>query len=396
MRILCTALTTAVLAALFVFGAGCGKSSTKSEADAEPGAAPSEPAQPEPAEPERRPGSWAYSGDLPFGLDRPSMTLLDDGRVFVFGDSRERRGLLFDPKTETWTPTAPARFARPWHAASKLPDGRVLVTGGVNIDKDFYVLRTTEIFDPKAGPAGAWEQAEHLPSRRRGHTQTILKDGRVMAIGGDPGGFAAPVGRVDLFDPGTGKWTATGELVVGRYLHGASRLSDKDDRVLVVGGENKDGPLESGEICEPTKTRCERLTVIGKRSGPRVVGLNPLSAGVIVTGGLGKRTTSAQAFRYDALNGKVESAGAPAEKRVGHVSVALKDGRAWVAGGKGDVLLAETFDPQTGRWAPAGSAAESRIDGAAIVLENGGVLLAGGAKEDGKHVLGTQIWSPGE
>ena len=84
--------------------------------------------------------------------------------------------------------------ARAFHTATRLPDGRVLVTGGFNValggqfcpDGDCLRLSATdsiEIYDPRQGtfssPPGA---ALSVP--RALHTATLLPDGRVLVAGG--------------------------------------------------------------------------------------------------------------------------------------------------------------------------------------------------------------------
>ncbi|HEY6888159.1 MAG TPA: kelch repeat-containing protein, partial [Solirubrobacter sp.] len=60
-------------------------------------------------------------------------TLLLDGRVLVtggFGDAEGRSAELYDPATNTWTPTPNMSTPRVNATATRLLDGRVLVVGG--------------------------------------------------------------------------------------------------------------------------------------------------------------------------------------------------------------------------------------------------------------------------
>jgi hypothetical protein len=52
---------------------------------------------------------------------------------------------LFDPRTNTWQPTAPMNVARRNHRAALLPDGSVLVIGGSSAFGNKY-LTSCEIF----------------------------------------------------------------------------------------------------------------------------------------------------------------------------------------------------------------------------------------------------------
>ena len=52
---------------------------------------------------------------------------------------------LYNPATGTFTPTSSMHDARVGFAATRLPDGRVLVEGGVN---NTARVKTAEIYDP--------------------------------------------------------------------------------------------------------------------------------------------------------------------------------------------------------------------------------------------------------
>jgi hypothetical protein len=74
--------------------------------------------------------------------------------------------------------------SRKYHTASLLPDGRVLVAGGLE-QKDVSIpgktLSLTELYDPGTGkfsPNGS------MGEPRWGQTATLLDDGRVLIAGG--------------------------------------------------------------------------------------------------------------------------------------------------------------------------------------------------------------------
>src|SRR5689334_1794516 len=49
----------------------------------------------------------------------------------------------------SWVPTGNLGTARAYHTATLLPNGKVLVAGG--IDSSFTVLRSAELYDPATG-----------------------------------------------------------------------------------------------------------------------------------------------------------------------------------------------------------------------------------------------------
>jgi phosphatidylserine/phosphatidylglycerophosphate/cardiolipin synthase-like enzyme len=136
-------------------------------------------------------------------------TLLLDGRVLVTGgtttgdpsfDSAE----LYDPATGKFTVTGSMGAGRTFQEATILADGRVLVTGGDahgwNYGGPF--LASAEIYDPKTGtftPTGS--MAEALTN----HAATRLADGRVLITGGF--NLLLDVATAELWDPAAGKFT---------------------------------------------------------------------------------------------------------------------------------------------------------------------------------------------
>ena len=71
---------------------------------------------------------------------------------------------------------------------------------------------------------------------------TLLPNGKVLVAGGQTDGPS--LSSVELYDPATGTWTATGSLGTARFRHTATLLPS--GKVLVAGGENElDGFLSS-------------------------------------------------------------------------------------------------------------------------------------------------------
>jgi len=56
---------------------------------------------------------------------------------------------LYDPAAGIWTPTGTLNFARRGHTAAFLPNGRVLVVGGVVTNGTYLV--SAESYDPATG-----------------------------------------------------------------------------------------------------------------------------------------------------------------------------------------------------------------------------------------------------
>ena len=127
---------------------------------------------------------------------------------------------------------------RAGHTATLLPDGRILIAGGVHGQsafgqKDFGiyggVLDSAEIFDPTTGETscvnGTRKKGSCKPAMvnsRAGHTATLIAAGKyagdVLLAGGVGGktetvmGRGEPLKTAELFVPAKGKFVEAGEM----------------------------------------------------------------------------------------------------------------------------------------------------------------------------------------
>jgi len=130
---------------------------------------------------------------------------LADGRVLITGGSTTNAAGtatcdLYDPVTDTIAPAASMSTPRMGHGISLLPSGRVLVTGGF---QDFQnaatnwagrlatAQQTTELYDPTTN---TWTAGPAMASNRAGHGQLTLPDGRILLLAGVSGGTSISTG----------------------------------------------------------------------------------------------------------------------------------------------------------------------------------------------------------
>ncbi len=94
---------------------------------------------------------------------------------------------IYDPTSGATAFTGPVSHLRTGHTLTLLPDGRVLAAGGIDPgDPSEYsaeqnLIATTEIYDPATD---SWTLGPDLSEPRFEHTATLLPDGRVLLIGG--------------------------------------------------------------------------------------------------------------------------------------------------------------------------------------------------------------------
>jgi N-acetylneuraminic acid mutarotase len=155
--------------------------------------------------------------------------LLSNGKVLVAGgwdgNDYQATAELYDPDTGSWTITVSLSTARADHTATLLPNGQVLVAGGVN----GAPLDQVELYDPTTG---TWTVTDSLSTARFDHTATLLPNGQVLVAGGADGEFSD---QVELYDPASGTWSDADDLGTGHLYHTATLLLN--GKVLVAGGD---------------------------------------------------------------------------------------------------------------------------------------------------------------
>ncbi len=187
--------------------------------------------------------SFAATGSMGVARGRHAAAPLPDGRVLITGGLvpagvgpatiDDKTAEIFDPATGTFSPTGDMTVTRFNHTAIALNDGRVLVVGGNG-------RNSAEVYDPTAGTfsaVGDMEVAHGL-----GHRAVKLLDGRVLVVGGDSTINIQPSAVVEIFDPATNEFTRVADMSTERMLHFVL-LIETDGSVLVGGGLNDAGDL---------------------------------------------------------------------------------------------------------------------------------------------------------
>ena len=269
-------------------------------------------------------GTFAPTGSMNVARTAYTATLLADGRVLIAGGDTDQAPVgsaeLYDPSTGKFTVTGSLRTPRVWHTATLLTDGRVLIAGGTAVSEP---AEAAELYDPKTGTFTYTGVMNDL--RFEGSTATLLADGRVLIAGGrDAVTFGTTTDKAEIYDPATGKFTATGSMAHARSYHSATLL--RDGRVLVAGGQD---PAEL----------------------------------------------------FDPKTGTFSPTGSMVTPRTRHTATLLSDGRVLIAGGmefsslQTPLAAAELFDPMSGTFSSTGSMQAPCQEPYAALLLDGRVLI---------------------
>jgi WD40 repeat protein len=210
----------------------------------------------------------------------------------------------------------------------------VLVAGGFNRNTGSAVS-TAELYDPGTG---TWTAVGSLAQARVNQTATLLPNGKVLVSGGAPDNLQfTSLSSVEVYDPDAGIWTTDNPMSSARQAHTSTLLPD--GRVLVAGGFSVGYFTSSAEIYDLATRTWYATGTLGTSRGVHSATLLP--------------------------DGKVLAVGG------NHNSV---DAPTIVA-----LFSAEIYDPATGTWtATSRSLNAARSTHTATLLPSGQVLIAAG------------------
>src|SRR5207237_3695247 len=120
--------------------------------------------------------------------------------------------------------TGSMRRSRLGHTATLLPSGKVLVAGGFNV--------SAELYDPGSG---TWTATPRMSTARYSPTAVLLPSGKVLVAAGYGDNYGS-LSSAELYDnPRAGSWEATGSMTTTRFWPIATVLPS--GQVRVAGGE---------------------------------------------------------------------------------------------------------------------------------------------------------------
>lgn len=311
---------------------------------------------------------------------------LPDGTVLAMGGGDLNASVTsverYDPVSGFWTPAGTLPFQQ-LGAAVLLPNGKVLVVGA-GTGSHLYDP-ATQTFTP-SGSLVALTTVRHL---------VVLLDGRVLASDGN---------RVELYRPETGQWKAVSAVASVNHSDGASFALMVDGRVLVSGGLDSGASIGNTEVFDPSAEKWTTVgSLATSRQGHRSV-LLPTGKVLVVGGGTGSVAhacgcglhPAAQAELFDPATNAWSSASNLATPRLGASATLMPTGKVLVVGGSIDggidfppgspprplipspLKSVEVYDPLTNTWQSWGPLLSARSAHAASLMSNGKLLVSGG------------------
>ncbi len=181
-------------------------------------------------------------------------TLLNDGRVLLTGGNTMFAILsagnyitvfstsintteIYNPVTNTFTPGPIMSSKRLAHEAVKLPNGTVLVVGGINGGINLGVTAlptftsTTQIFNPTTN---TFTNSGTVVSSRLKPVLEVLPSGNVLMAGGAAGTFITATNTTEIRNAITGAWSAGPLMPVATVLGG--NIKNSNGSIIVSGG----------------------------------------------------------------------------------------------------------------------------------------------------------------
>jgi len=343
--------------------------------------------------------AFVESGSLIAGRADHTATLLTDGRVLLTdGYSIVDRGSqllnsteMYDPAKGDFQSAASMGMQRKLAAAVRLPDGRILISGGYDQlggvglgARPAPPLDSSELYDPSTN---AVQAGPRMLRGRAGHSAVLLDNGKAL-VGGGLGvafetlvGSAAPgnPGVVELFDPDTGQFSAAGKPNERHPEEEAIKLAD-GNVLLYCGGR-------TAEIYDPAKGSFAKT---GEQPKPlsRCAGSLLSDGRVLIVGTTATpdRIAEVPQWRvqiYDPRAGTFSWGPNQAVEISEPKSVTLSGDRVLILGDVrpdyANVLTGEIFDGERNAFSVVGGVHPNRNGFSATNLSDGNVLIVGGS-----------------
>jgi len=277
-----------------------------------------------------------------------------------------------------FTTTGTMTTTRSAYTATLLPNGKVLIAGGIGrgVPPAPPRVPNAELYDPSTGTfslTGAMVDTESSSAA------VLLASGKVL--------IAHDI-TAEIYDPVTGTFSSTGNQARSAGTQQVALLAD--GRVILV-------------ICCTTEQLYDPIDAAFTLTGPMknvyadgFASAMPATGKFLVSGGFLEEVNaaSAGASLYDSATGTFAATGNMNTARYYHTATTLGDGTVLVTGGEvgtSSIIVtpsAEVYDPATDTFSPTGDMSMPRMNHNATLLLDGTVLITDGS------MLNADIYHP--
>jgi glucose/arabinose dehydrogenase/N-acetylneuraminic acid mutarotase len=225
-----------------------------------------------PPAPGQAPGFWRQGAPLPEPLGEVGGGIID-GILYLVGEGSvsDIKTYAYDILNDSWSDTPAERPFPGHHHSTEVVDDKLYLIGGLHEGNG-----KVQIFDPGAGPLGAWTTGADMPWPG-GSVSTALIGGKIYAAGGIVSG--STVSDAAVYDPLLDSWYLIAPMATP--INHAAAATDGEKFYVFggrAGGNTAQPGLDTVQIYDPSTDEWDS-------SDEQFSGIEPLPSG---RGGTGK------------------------------------------------------------------------------------------------------------
>lgn len=233
-------------------------------------------------------------------MDNQRGVMLSNNYLFLEGGDNEKHGYiqnseLYNASNNTLARGPSLLIGRAMDSVNLDILGRVLIAGGIKIGKNDKVefLKETEIFDPQKNTISP---GPDMKTARKQHQGTTLKDGNILITGGI--NETGVLDSAELYISKENKFIPLPHMLYKRYEHSAILL--QDGNVLITGGYDGSSYLDSAEIFDAKENKFFETDKMHFARAFHKSALLP-NGTVIIVGGYDKNNTVTKVELYNSV-----------------------------------------------------------------------------------------------